>query len=166
MSITIAGLSLAAWLLFASLPGCTGWSTDPLILGGSEKVYVPYFKNDTFYRRLEHDLTQEVIHRIHERPDLFLTDEKSADLILKGTVTNFRSIVRSEDRQDRAVESSTVVTVQVQVVRASDGKVLREESLTDAAQYNVDSGETLDTARDEVFNTLSRKIVALLEKGF
>jgi hypothetical protein len=145
---------------------CVGWRTGPLVLEGLERVYVPYFENDTYFRRLEHDLTHEVISRINERSDLFLTDEKSADLILKGRIIDYRLTVLSEDPQDRVLESAATVTVEVKVVRASDGSVLREAVLRDSAEFNREFNESLETARVESFSVLSRKIVSLMEEGF
>ena len=145
---------------------CTGWSTKPFTIDGLEKVHVPFFKNNTFFRRLEQDLTREVIARIHERPDLILADEKAADLIIKGTIIDYRLNVLSEDDNDRVIQAAATTVVEVQIVRASNGKVLRKAVLRDSAEYFDLFNQSLELTRSESFNTLSRKVVALLEEGF
>lgn len=149
-----------------SCSACTGWSAKPLTLDGAEKVYIPFFKNDTFYRRLEQGLTREVIKRVQEKPGLYLTDEDSADVVLKGRIMDYSVFVLSEDRQDQVIEGAATIKVKIQVVRRTDNKVLREKELIDTAEYNQLFNETVDSTRDESFTTLSRRIVDLLEVGF
>ena len=159
----------AFFLLFLSFfyPGaCTGWSTRPLALEGMHRVYVPYFKNDTFFRRLEQNLTRAVIDRINERPDLVLVDEKSADLIIKGSIIDYRLSVLSEDENDKVIEGRAVMVVHVDILRAADGKVLRSAKLRDAAEYSRNKGQGPEDSRAQSLDVLSRKIVALLEEGF
>jgi hypothetical protein len=159
-------LTCVAFALWIPLSGCVGWSTAPLTLEGCERVYVPYFKNDTFYRRLEHDLTREVIRRIQEKPGIHLADERSADVIIEGRITEYRLSILSEDRQDVTLEGAATIDVEIKIVRASDQKVLRQATLRDAAEYHRLLNETVDTTRSESFVTLSRRIVDLLERGF
>jgi len=149
-----------------ALEACTGWSTESLILGGMEKVYVPYFQNDTFYRRLEHDLTRQVIARINERPDVYLADEESAELILEGRIRKYHKSVLGEGRHDEVLEGAATVTVEINIIRAADGVVLRTEILRDTAEYFEGLGETLEMTRGESFDVLAGRIVALLEKSF
>jgi len=154
-------------VIFACLlTQCSGWSVKPLVVDGMERIFVPYFQNDTFYRGLEERLTLEVLARVHERADLRLVDRGAADLILEGRVVDFEQRVLSENTDNRTLESSAIVTVQVKVVRVSDGQVMRQETLTDRAEFFRGLGETLETAEDESFKTLSHRIVSLVERGF
>jgi len=157
---------IALAVLCLCLPACTGWSTRPLVMDGLNRIYVPYFKNNTYFRRLEQNLTRAVIHRINERPDLVLVDEKSADLIIKGSIIDYRLSVLSEDENDRVIEGRATTVVHVDIVRAADGKVLRSAELRDAAEYNEKLGQGPEESRSQSFDVLSRKIVALLEEGF
>lgn len=155
---------LAVLVTILGFGGCTGWSMKPFTLEGLNKVYVPYFKNDTFYRRVEHDLTREVISRIQQRPDIHLVDENSAQLILKGRIIDYQLRILAEDRQDRVTSASSTITVEVQVVRARDGRVLRETRLRDTARFDELANETLESAREDSYSILSQRIVDLLEE--
>jgi len=155
---------IAAAALLAPVIGCTGWSVEPLGLGGLNRVYVPFFKNDTFFRRVEHDLTRQVILRINERQDFFLTDENSAELILEGRIVDYNLREIAEDREDRVTSASSTITVEVKVIRAWDRKILRSEIVRDTAQYDLVLNETLESAREDSFKILSQRIVDLLEE--
>ncbi|MHC4941909.1 MAG: LPS assembly lipoprotein LptE [Planctomycetota bacterium] len=158
------GVVLCLLLGALGWPACTGWSLEPYTIEGLNKVYVPYFKNDTFYRRIEHDLTRQVIARIQSRPDLFLTDENSAELVIKGRIIDYQQRVLSENRNDIVTSASATISVEIKVVRARDGKVLKSEVLRDTAQFDQVLNETLETAQREAFFVLSQRIVDLLEE--
>lgn len=131
-----------------------------------EKIYVPFFQNDTYYRGLEEKLTRAVINRINERTDLFLVDKSSAEMILEGRIIKYEQRVLSEDQRNRILESSATTTVAVQLIRASDRKVIKESVLVDTAEFYEALGEDLETSQLESFRILSAKIVSLVEKSF
>jgi len=146
--------------------GCAGWSTDSLVQDGMERIYVPYFQNDTFYRDLEVNLTHEVIARIRERNDLILADKDTAEMILEGRIVGFRKLVVSEDLNNNTTETATVMAVHVQLIRRSDGKTVNQALLTDEAEYFSPLGETQETAERDSFRRLSHRILSIVEKGF
>jgi len=155
----ILGLLALVALCAISLTGCTGWTTRSLVLEGMERIYVPFFQNDTYYRGLEEHLTQEVIARINERTDLHLVDRKSAEMILEGRVTRYDQRVLSQDTGNRVLESSATVTVEVRLIRASDGSVIDEQIFKDRAEFFTGLQETLETSQQESFKLISHKIV-------
>lgn len=146
--------------------GCAGWSTDSLVAEGMERIYVPYFQNDTFYRDLEQNLTHEVIARVRERNDLILADEASAEMVLKGRIVGFRKMIVSEDLNNNITETATVMAVKVELVRLSDGEIINQALLTDEAEFFSPLGETLETAERDSFRRLSHRILSVVEKGF
>ena len=156
---------LAALFGFA-LAGCAGWTAGSLVVGGMERIYVPFIQNETFYRGIEEGLTGEVLARINERSDLYLADRESAQLILEGRVTGYKERVLSEDRRNEVLESSALVTVKVRLIRVSDGAVLKEVTLVDRAEFFGGEAENLQTSQQESFRVLSHKIVSVVEKGF
>jgi len=143
---------------------CIHWSVDPFTLEGMNKVYVPYFKNDTFFRNVEQDLTRRVILRIQQRPDLFLTEEKSAEMIIEGRIIDYQKIVLAEDALDLVTAAAVRISVNVDVLRASDGEVLKSRVLTSTTDYNQRLGEVPEIAEGKNLDILARRIVALLEK--
>lgn len=160
----LSGLLLAALAFLAA--GCAGWSAGSLVRDGMERIYVPFFRNDTYYRGLEEHLTREVIARIDERTDLHLVDRQSAEMILEGRVTKYDKRVLSQDTQNRILESSATVTVQVRLIRAADGSVIDEKTYKDRAEFFTDLDETLETSQRESFKIISHKILSIVEKSF
>jgi len=131
-----------------------------------ERIYVPYFQNDTYYRGLEEKLTDAVIARINERSDLYLVDRDCAEMILEGRITDYKQRVLSQDRQNRVLESSALTTVSVKLVRARDGKVIGRATFSDRAEFFPGKGESLETSQQESFRVLAYRIVSIVEKGF
>jgi len=131
-----------------------------------ERIYVPFFQNDTYYRGLEEHLTREVIARINERTDLHLVDRNAAEMILEGRVTKYDQRVLSQDTGNRVLESSATVTVLVRLIRASDGSVIDEQTFKDRAEVFTGLQETLETSQRESFKLISHKILSIVETRF
>jgi hypothetical protein len=147
-------------------PGCSGWTTGSLVRDGLQKIYVPYFQNDTYYRGIEVDLTGQVLARIQERTDLHLVDRQSAEMILDGRIVDYEQRIVSEDVDNRTQESSAIMTVNVKLIRASDGTLIDEAVLRDRAEFFPDFGESLESSQADSFKRLSYRILNVVEKGF
>jgi hypothetical protein len=137
-----------------------------LVHEGMQKIYVPYFQNDTYYRGLEANLTRQVIDRIQERTDLHLVDRQSAEMILEGRIVGYEQNVLSEDVDNRILESSATMTVNVRLIRASDGTLIKEDVFRDTAEFYPDRNESIETAQRESFKLLSHRILNVVEKDF
>lgn len=74
--------------------------------------------------------------------------------------------VLSEDRYDRVTDAAATITVEIQIVRARDGKVLKTKIMRDSEAFSDLLNESLETAQAGSFFTLSRRILDLLEEGF
>src|SRR6516162_2683621 len=84
--------------VLAVLPGCGTWDGNFCILGYTTKplydlsihsVRVPVFKNLTFLRGLENQLTEAVVREIHAKtPYRVVQDCEAADTELIGTIVS------------------------------------------------------------------------------
>jgi hypothetical protein len=145
--------------------GC-GYSTSGLIRPEYRRVYLPLFQNETFWRDLEVSLTRQVQRELASRPGIFIVSRSEADIVLDGTIVDFRQRVLSEDARDAVRESSAVTRVRMEVRVAGSGRLLESYDVSDQAEFFVDRDEDLDSATEEMFFDLARKIVIGLEESF
>lgn len=129
----------------------------------AETVAVPVFENDTLWRELERDLTDEVVRQISSRTPFRPGTVESADLIVEGEITDVRRPVIGEDDLDRVIRSSAQYTVQVVVREGTSGDVVREDEKTFQIDYSGRRGQDFDTARAQVDEDVGRWVTRLLE---
>jgi hypothetical protein len=92
-------------LLATLLPGCAGYQlgdVKPGVYAGIERIHVPPFKNDTLEPRLSSLVTNAVITEIQADGAYKVSERKSADAVLVGTIR------RIDKRQLRAVRTDTL----------------------------------------------------------
>ena len=156
--VAVAGLA-------AAVAGC-GYSAGPLTRRIDQRVYVPIFVNQTYYRDIEIDLTRQVEKELASRPGISIAPQERADIVLAGTIVDYEQKVLSEDKDNVVRESSIVTRVRIDVKDARTGAVRRSYVLSDRGAFMADRGETLTSATLESFAELSRHIVDGLEDDF
>jgi outer membrane lipopolysaccharide assembly protein LptE/RlpB len=160
-----SGCGRVAAALVALLGGC-GYSAGPLTRRVERRVHLPMFENRTYYRDLELDLTRQVEKELASRPGISIVPPERADIVLAGTIVDFKQHVLSEDPQDRVRESSVITYVRMEVRDPRSGAIRRAYELSDRAEFLTQRGETLATAAAESFFDLARRIVDGLEDDF
>jgi hypothetical protein len=128
-----APLLLAAAALL--LPSCTwdgqlcvlGYTTRPNYDPGIRTIRVPIFKNYTFIRGLEFDLTQAVIREIEARtPFKVVSAECPADTELTGTITIVNKLVINRSQLNEIREAQTTVGVEIVWRDLRTGEILSQ----------------------------------------
>ncbi len=128
----VAGLG-ALLLLVAALSSCDwdgnftvlGYTTRPNYDRSIHTIRVPIFKNLTFYRGLEFDLTRAVIREIETRtPFKVVSASCAADTELTGTIITFNKNLLSRNQQNEVLEAETVLGVQVVWRDLRSGEIL------------------------------------------
>jgi len=110
--------------VFPFLPACTfqpnghfklfGYSTQPNYDTGIRTVYVPIFKNDTFYKGLEFDLTKAVIREIEGKtPYKVVNCRDDADTELCGKLINFNKLLVLNNQQNEIRQGQSVLSVEL-----------------------------------------------------
>lgn len=152
-------------LLFLPLAatGCA-YQMGSLTRPGFERVSLQMFANETFYRDLEVQLTQQVSRELSSRPGISIVPLERADIVLYGTIVEFRQRVLSEDDVDQIRESSawTRVRIEIRDARKPD-RILKTYEVADRAEFLLVRGENLASATDESFFDLARSVVDGLE---
>lgn len=159
--------TIGAWLLAVCLaPACVSLERGGLYALDGDSVHVAWFGNDTFFRQVEFDLTEQIAQEILSRPGLYLTSKEDAEILLEGRVTSVRQGVLSEDPSRTPTARTTTIAVTVVVRDGRTGEVLDERELSRTADFVADLDETLETARVDVYRYLARDIVRVLETEF
>lgn len=111
---------VAAGALF--LPGCDwdgqftvlGYTTAPQYDRSIHTVYVPIFKNLTFWKRMEFELTRQVIREIETKtPYKVVSDRSKADTELLGTIISYNKNVINRNQLNEIREAETTLAVEV-----------------------------------------------------
>lgn len=91
-----------------------GYTTKPNYDDRIHTVYVPIFKNITYQRGLEFDLTQAVVREIEAKtPYKVISDRDRADTELLGTIVTVTKNLLNMNQLNEVREGEYVVTVQV-----------------------------------------------------
>jgi hypothetical protein len=156
--------ALCAALVAAVLTACVGLERGDLYPDARDQVHVSYFGNETFYRDAQFELTEQVMNEILSSPGLRLSSKEQAEIHLTGRVLDVSQRVLSEDQTQTPTSSSTAVTVEISVVDARSGALLKQRRLTQHGYSTPALGEDLAFARREAFRYLARDIVRELEE--
>jgi hypothetical protein len=192
---TLASRGVAALMLAAAallLPSCAwdgqltilGYTTRPNYDPGIHTIRVPIFKNNTFIRGLEFDLTQAVIREIEARtPFKVVSAGCPADTELTGTITIVNKIVINRNQLNQIREAQTTLGVEIIWRDLRTGEILsqpRPKSDPDAAlppadvppkpllvqslgDYIPELGGSTTTALQQNVNSLAVQIVSKME---
>lgn len=161
-------LSLAACLL---LSGCAGYHLGPTggRTAGSESLEIAPFSNDTREARVLDPLTTALRRRVQEDGTFRLATQRDGDILLSGTITDFR-------RRELSFQPSDVVTVRdyqlVMTVHAvardrTSDRILLDREITGKTTIRVAS-DLVSAERQAmplVADDLARNLIGLLADG-
>ncbi len=138
----------AAGLLLAS--GC-GYTTSPALLPQHLKtVAIPVFENGTTEYTLEQDITDAVIQRFVRDNHLKVVDERSANAVVRGRITQYKNSVFGFSNTAQAQEYRVTISVQVTFKDLVKNRELWTDELVKTANYYVQDvpGQTAKTELD------------------
>jgi hypothetical protein len=76
-------------------------------------VYVPIFKNRTYRRGIEFDLTRAVVREIEAKTPYKVVSTSGADTELSGTIISLNKLVINRDQLNEIREAETTLTVEI-----------------------------------------------------
>ena len=159
-------LCTLAVALIMGLSGCVSLQRGGIYPADKDEVFVSYFRNDTFFRDVQFDLSERVVEEILSRPGLRLTSKDQAEVLISGRVVNVTQRVLAEDDSLSVTTASTTITVVLELHDAMTGSLIKKKTLSQRAEYVPDLGRQLEDARLEAFRFLARDIVRELEAEF
>ena len=165
------GALLVGALLLTSVLSCVQLSRGGMFAEDRNQVFLSYFSNETFYRDVEFELTEQITQEILSTPGLYLSSKEGAEVLLTGRVVNVKQTVLSEDPQQTVTSRSTSVTAVIEIRDARTGDLIKKKKLSQRGEFvSTDSAVLnavdLDAARSQAFSYLARDIVRELEKEF
>ncbi|MHC4473638.1 MAG: LPS assembly lipoprotein LptE [Planctomycetota bacterium] len=143
--------------------GC-GYQAGQVVPGDGRTIAVPLFRNLTYRRDLERDLTRAVQQEILSRTRYHLVDEASdPDLVLKGRLLRVSEELLTQRSRGRIRESSVIVTVVVTVEdRRTGERPVAKVRLTERQAFVPVKNESLRTAEVAAMRGLAERIVYTL----
>lgn len=164
---TLAAL-MAAGLLLASC----GYTTSPALLPSHLKlIAVPVFENATTEYTLEQEITTTVAQRFVRDNHLKVVDEKSANCVVRGKVTQYKNAVFGFTNSSTAQEYRITIAVQVTFKDLVKNRELwNDEIVRTVNYYTVDvagqkARDPLD-ARKEAVDKIADEILSRSVEGW
>ncbi len=126
-----------------------------------KEVKVRIFDNLGDRRTHEFDLTHSIIHEMSARG--IRVNTKDAPYTLEGRIVDMTNASVVEGKTDTVVVGSLRMRVEIRLLNA-EGVERWKDVRTEGASITASRGETLESARQEVFDRLARWVVTHFEK--
>jgi hypothetical protein len=167
----LVGRVLLTLSLLCPAGGC-GYTVGPPYSAEIRSVHVPTFKNETYRRGLEYQLTEAVQRQIQMRTHWQLAKEPLADTRLTGRIVVADKAVLGETHQDDARELQLSLAVELTFEDLRTRQILSQQrvpvpvdmiSQRTQSEFAVEPGQSLATAEQQVIDRMARQIVDLME---
>lgn len=146
---------------------------DNPMLAGINTIAVPYFKNDTFEAGIEAMFTNVFANEFINSKRLQVVSADQADVILRGTIKNFREQIISYNQDKKALEYRVFVSLDLSLEKRDTGKILwKRKRLTDNEEYQVSSNYITvtqadkTTAVEKMAQDLAQRVYESIIQGF
>jgi len=156
-------LLAAAALVLAAAAGC-GYTPGYRTPGSVSTISVPIFDNHTFplRREVEYDLTSAFRRQIQSRTALSIVDHGDADMVVHGTIVDFRERVVAEGRRDEKIESSLFLDVLL-IMEDRRNNRRWEERVRVQEPLSYIGGEGFDEARARAIENMAQRMLEAIE---
>ena len=154
------------------LPCGCGYMLGTPTVQGVRTVHVPVFKSDSSRRNMDYLLTEAVQREIKTRTPYRLTDEITADTILRGRIVEYTKSALSENRFDDPRELQLLLGAEVTWLDRRTGQILQQHTFPigpelsqQASQISFapEAGHSLATAQQQAATRLAAQIIDLME---
>ena len=169
------------WKFLTLLPflisGCGVYSFSGSSVSGIKTIAVPLFDNQTQEYGIRESITETVADRFVKDNTLKVVNEKQADSILRGVITNYKRESHTFDEQENIKEYIVRIWVKLQFEEKNSKKIIWEEEnmqgwgiycVTDCADEsgNPKPDETEDDGKERAIEKLAEDIVNRTVKGW
>lgn len=178
--ITAAGRVLvmgviACAVVGSCVSGC-GYTTRSMVVGKYRTVYIPPFKNKiditreatagnykTYRPLMETDITSAIVQKFLIDGNLKPVDSRdNADLVLEGTLVDFRKDPLTYTRSDEVNEYRVSISVNLKLIASASGTLQWEEpSFTGSSTYFLSGAraKSESAAVTDAIKDLGRRVV-------
>ena len=154
-----------------ALSSC-GYTTSPALLPSHLKsVAVPVFENGTTEYTLEQDITAVIVQRFVRDNHLRVVDEKSANCVVRGKVTQYKNAVFGFSTAAQAQEYRVTIAVQVTFKDLVKNREVWTDEIVRTANYYVQDvpGQTARTeldGRKEAIDKIADEVLSRSVEGW
>jgi hypothetical protein len=151
----------AAAVLPLLLPLSCGYQVGGLYEHRDVKVEI--FDTQSDRRTHEFDLTNAVVHEMAARG--IRVNAKEAPVTLRGRISDIRTpAVVDQTKTDVVLVGSLFYDVEIELVDNGTGRRLWSDRTSESVSFTSRRGQSLQSARAEIFDRLARWVVTRLEK--
>lgn len=147
--------------------GCA-YNQGELVRRDVESIYIPIFKNESFDRGIEFELSRALIDEVQRKTSLrIVSDRRRAQTELTGAIFGFDRTVLSETVADRVREQQIAVRLRFTWTDLERQQVLLNEPFFQAvASARIQLGETEADAAQEALRLIAQRMVERLESSW
>jgi len=152
--------------------GCAYTTNTALLPTHLKTVAIPVFENATTEYTLEQQVTDAVIARFVADNHLKVVDERSADCVIKGRITQYRNAVFGFNANNTAQEYRVTIGVAVTFKdQVKNREVWADENIIKTANYYVQdvpgqSAKTELDGRQEAITKIADEILSRSVEGW
>ncbi len=174
MSASFWGRIILLALLLNIMAGC-GYhltSSPSGRLGNTQKIWVPFFTNESISPTAQTVLRRAFYEEIHALRGISpAVDETSADLVMKARIISYSSRIVSYSALDQARELSLSLNVELEIAKKNLVGPLWKGQIQSAKQYPANTNLTLqrnaeDQALDAAARIIAQKFISALEESY
>lgn len=174
MSALFFGRILVLALLLNTVSGC-GYhmtNTQTKHLGSTQKVWVPFFRNETISPSAQTVLRRAFYEELYALRGLKpAATEETADLAMKARVVSYTSKAVSYSAIDQAREFSLSLDVELEIAKKGEGAPLWKGQIHAAKQYPGNMNLALqrnaeEQALDAAARIIAHKFISALEESY
>jgi hypothetical protein len=159
-------LLFSVFCLLFSVTGCGVYSFSGSGVSGIKTIAVPLFENQTDQYGIREDLTTDIANRFVQDNTLKVVNEKIADSILRGTITNYTREAYTYDENENVKEYIVRIWVNASFEEKKNNKVIwKEDNVQGWGIYSAQD-ETEDMGRQRALDKLAEDIVNKIVKGW
>jgi hypothetical protein len=164
-------------LLSFLISGCGYYSFSGSSVSGIKTIAVPLFDNQTEEYGVRESVTEAVADKFVKDNTLKVVNEKQADSILRGVITNYTRESHTYDEEENIKEYIVRILVNLKFEEKNSKKIIWQEDnmqgwgiycVTDCTDENGNpkSEETEDDGRERAIQKLAEDIVNRTVKGW
>ncbi|MCD4664865.1 MAG: hypothetical protein K8R68_06295 [Bacteroidales bacterium] len=129
-------------------------------------VAIPMFENKTSEFGVREDITDAIINQFTQDNSLKVTDRRSADSIILGTITNIREQAGAYNAEEQVKEIKVNVYIHAKFEDLKKHKVIWEEQIIQWGIYNpnLPAGEEGSTRQDAIKEAIDKIVADIFNK--
>ena len=144
-------------ILLLCLAGC-GYKPFSPIREDIRNIYIPTFKNSTYYPGVSAIVTDALRKEIILDGTFSLMDKEDAQAMLSGEVTDFRRSPSVYDEEENIIGGNLTIEIKIRFVSIPEGKILWEGELAESESVNYFLAGSLAKTENEVTEWVAEKI--------